>query len=215
MTTIKPRSGDSALHRTGMRVTLGLKARTGRAALVAVAGDPNEPRIVERSEIPLLPDGAWAPYHAAHGLERTAARESVERSIASARSLAANGLRAAARRLAETGHELCGCAVLVGPGIPNWSVDDILSVHVRMHQAEGALFRDVLVEGAQVCGLELTTLSVKSPLEDAVKALGLTRAQLDARIGALGKAAGPPWGRDQKEAAAAALVALDRARHRA
>jgi hypothetical protein len=44
-----------------MRVAFGLKARTGRAALVAVAGDVHEPQFIERSQIQLLPDGAWAP----------------------------------------------------------------------------------------------------------------------------------------------------------
>jgi len=50
-----------------MRVAFGLKARTGRAALVAVAGDVHEPQLIERSQIQLLPDGAFAPYHAAKG----------------------------------------------------------------------------------------------------------------------------------------------------
>src|SRR5213594_3891770 len=81
-----------------MRVALGLKARTGRAALVAVAGDVREPQFVERSQIQLLPEGAWAPYHAAEGLAPAAARESVKRSIASAHRLAASGIRQAARR---------------------------------------------------------------------------------------------------------------------
>jgi hypothetical protein len=63
-----------------MRVAFGLKARTGRAALVAVAGDAHEPQLVERSQIQLLPDGAWAPYHAAEGLDPADARESVRRS---------------------------------------------------------------------------------------------------------------------------------------
>jgi len=60
--------------------------------------------------------------------------------------------------VAEAGHDLCGCAVLVGTGMPDWSTDEILAVHVRMHKAEGELFRDVLVAGARACGLELTTL---------------------------------------------------------
>jgi len=38
--------------------------------------------------------------------------------------------------------------------------------------------------------------------------IGLTRARLDAHLAMLGRSAGPPWGKDQKEAAAAALVAL-------
>ena len=194
-----------------MRVALGLKARTGRAALVAVAGDVREPQFVERSQIQLLPEGAWAPYHAAEGLAPAAARESVKRSIASAHRLAASGIREAARRCAEAGHELCGCAVLVGTGMPDWSTDEILAVHVRMHKAEGELFRDVLVAGVRACDLELTTLPAKSALDDAAKMLSLTRARLDAQLAALGKSAGPPWGKDQKEAAAAALVALKRA----
>jgi hypothetical protein len=39
--------------------------------------------------------------------------------------------------------------------MPNWSTDEILAVHVRMHKAEGALFRDVLVAGARACDLKL------------------------------------------------------------
>jgi hypothetical protein len=191
-----------------MRVAIGLKARTGRAILVAVAGDVREPQLVERSQMQLLPDGAFAPYHAAEGLEPEAARESVRASTESARRLAASGIRDAARRIADAGHQVCGCAVLVGSGMPDWTTDQILAVHVRMHQAEGELFRDVLVAGAHACDLELTTLREKSALDDATRPLGVTRARLDALLGALGRSARPPWGKDQKEAAAAALVAL-------
>ena len=96
--------------------------------------------------------------------------------------------------------------------MPDWSTDEILAVHVRMHKAEGELFRDVLVAGARACELQLTTLPDKSALDEASKRLGLTRARLEARLTALGKSAGPPWGKDQKEAAAAALVALGHAK---
>jgi hypothetical protein len=191
-----------------MRVAIGFKARTGRATLVIVAGDVDEPQLIERSQIQLLPKGAFAPYHAAEGLDPQEARESIRRSIESAQSLATSAIREAGRRCAEAGHELCGCAVLVGTGMPDWSTDEILAAHVRMHKAEGELFRDVLVAGARACGLKLTTLQEKSALDDAAKALCLTRPRLDARLATLGKSAGPPWGKDQKEAAAAALVAL-------
>jgi len=191
-----------------MRVALGLKARTGRAVLVAVAGDANQPRFVERYEIKLLPPGAFAPYHAAAELAREEARESVKRDSATAHELAASGIGQAARRAAESGYEVCGCAVLVGPGMPDWSTDEVLAVHVRMHQAEGELFREALVAGAGACDLPLTTLPEKSALDDAAKRLSLSRASLDARLAVLGKSAGAPWGKDQKEAAAAAFVAL-------
>jgi hypothetical protein len=191
-----------------MRVAIGLKARTGRAVLVALGSGADEPQLIERSQIQLLPDGAFAPYHAAEGLAPADARESVRRSIADAHRLAENGIREAARRIAKAGHELSGCAVLVGTGMPDWSTDEILAVHVRMHKAEGELFRDVLVAGAHACDLQLKTLPDKSALDDASRRLGVTRARLDACLATLGKSAGPPWGKDQKEAAAAALVAL-------
>jgi hypothetical protein len=191
-----------------MRVAIGLKARTGRAVLVAVGGEVRAPQLIERSQIQLLPDGAWAPYHAAADLDRAAARDSVRRSIASAHRLARSGLRDATRRLAKLGHQVCGCAVLVGTGMPPWSVEEILAVHVRMHQAEGELFRAVLVAGAHACKLQLTTLSDKAALDGAAALLALPSARLEAHLAALGKSAGPPWGKDQKEAAAAALTAL-------
>lgn len=196
-----------------MRAALGLKARTGRAVLVALGSGADEPQLIERSQFLLLPQGAFAPYHAAERLAPADARESVRRSIADAHRLAESGIREAARRIATAGHELSGCAVLVGTGMPDWGTDEILAVHVRMHKAEGELFRDVLVAGARACDLQLTTLPDKSALDDAAKRLGLTRARLDARLATLGKSAGPPWGKDQKEAAAAALVALKHAKH--
>src|SRR5262245_46157484 len=84
-----PKNEDLIVH-----VAIGLKARTGRAALVALAGDLQQPHFIERSQLQLLPDGAWAPYHAAAELNNQArARESVRRSIAAAQRLATSGIR--------------------------------------------------------------------------------------------------------------------------
>ena len=189
-----------------MRVALGLKARTGRAILVAIgASDPA--RVLQRTELKLLPSGDFAPYHAAEGLPSAAAHKRVDRSIAAAHRLAEEGIRNAIETLAGAGHEVCGCGVLVGGDMPPWSIDEILAVHVRMHHAEGLLFREVLVAGARACGLVPTTLRERAALDEATSMLGLKRADLDSRLLALGKTVGAPWGKDQKEAAAAALVA--------
>src|SRR5262249_26517609 len=118
------------------------------------------------------------------------------------------GIRATVERLVDAGHAVRGCAVLVGPGMPPWTTDEILAVHVRMHQAEGELFRGVLVEGARTCGLDVATLAEKRAVTEAAARLDLDAAQLTARLASLGRSAGPPWGKDQKEAASAALVAL-------
>jgi hypothetical protein len=190
-----------------MRVALGLKARTGRAILVAI-GVSRELQVLARSQFLLLPAGAFAPYHAAEGLPAAAARQSVERSIAAAHRLAEEGIRRAVEAMTEAGHEVCGSGLLVANPMPPWSTDEILAVHVRMHQAEGQLFRDVLVAGSRACGLAATSLREKTALDDAASSLGLDRTDLEARLAALGKTVGPPWGKDQKEAAAAAIVAL-------
>src|SRR5262245_47423129 len=127
-----------------MRAALGLKARTGRAIAVAVGG-ADALRVLDPAQVPLLPEGDFAPYPAAEGLSRTAAERSVSRSVAAAKRLAVEGIRNAADRLIRAGHDVRGCGVLVGPGMPPWSTEEIVAVHVRMHQAEGELFRDVLV----------------------------------------------------------------------
>jgi hypothetical protein len=190
------------------RAALGFKARTGRAILVSLAGDGRNVRVIERSEVLLLPEGEFAPYHAAKELEPDQARAHVKRSIATARRLATNAIRDAAKRCRDAGHEPCGCGVLVGGAMPNWTIDEILAVHVRMHQAEGVLFRNVLVEGARACGIASTTLPDKTAIDAAAQKLGLTRPRLDAELAEIGKSVGPPWGLDQKEAAAAALVVI-------
>jgi hypothetical protein len=193
-----------------MRVALGLKARTGRAILVIVGLEGTEFQFIERADLKLLPDGAFAPYHAVEGLKPEDARKSLKSSLAAAHRLAEDAIRDAVQRITNAGHEVRECGVLVGSGIPDWTTDEILAAHVRMHKAEGELFRNVLVEGAAAMKLKVTTLPQKSPFDAAVTTLGITRTRLDALITALGKQAAPPWGQHQKEAAVAAIVALGR-----
>ena len=196
------------------RAAIGFKPRTGRAILVAIAEDAGAAKVVERAEIPLLPPGEFAPYHAAAELEPKAARKYVNDAIARAQRMATSAVEDAAKRCADAGHEICGCAVLVGRGMPNWTTDEILAVHVRMHQAEGEMFRDILVEAVRDCGFDLTTLPDKTAIDAAAERLAMSRDRLDGCLTALGKAAGSPWGKYQKEAASAALVALRHRRER-
>jgi hypothetical protein len=190
------------------RAALAFKPRTGRAVLVTLVGEFPDVQVLERAEIALLPAGEFATYHAAKELPPEEAPGYVKGSVSRAQSMAADAVRDAARRCVEAGHKLRGCAVLVGGGMPAWTVHEILAVHARMHKAEGELFRDVLVEAVRSSGLKLTTLPDKTAIDSAARKLGMTRAKLDACLATLGRTAGPPWGKFQKEAAAAALVVL-------
>jgi hypothetical protein len=190
-----------------MKVVFGLKAHSGWAALVVIGEQEGNFVVVDRRRVELVEE-EWAkqPYHAAEGLEAGEARALVKRGIEAARRIARRELRAAVKRERDRGNETVGCAVLVGNPMPEWSVDQILAVHFRMHQAEGVLFRDVLIEAAKACDLKLTTLPEKTLMQEAEKLLRSPASDLAKRAGAMGKSAGPPWGKDQKDATIAALV---------
>lgn len=192
-----------------MKVVFGLKAHSGWAALVALAKHGNEFTVVDRSRVELV-DEEWAkqPYHAAEELEPQQAREVVKRGISAAHRIARRELKTAVKRTRALGNDVVGCAVLVGNPMPEWSVAQILAVHFRMHQAEGVLFREALIAAAKASGLKLVTLPEKTLLQEAEKSLRTPASDLLKTISALGKSAGPPWGKDQKDAALAALVAF-------
>ena len=196
-----------------MRIALGLKAHSGWAALVVLGTRDGELHVVDRRRLELAEetDAQWAkqPYHAAEGLRSDEARKVVQRGVAAARRLAVREMRAAVKRAREAKHEIVASAVLVADPMPHWSVEEILAVHFRMHQAEGVLFRDALARAADVCGLRLVAIPEKLLTEQAERALATSASALKKRIATLGKSAGPPWRRDQKDAALAAMIALE------
>ena len=195
-----------------VKAALGLKAHSGWAALVVLGATGGELHVIDRRRLELVSEGdeEWAkqPYHAAEALEPAAARDTVKRGIAAARQSAAREIRAAVKRTQAAKHEIVACAVLVGDPMPDWSVEEILSVHFRMHKAEGALFQDVLGAAAKSCGITLAPVSIKQLDAEARAAFGPRTSEILARIAVLGKSAGPPWGKDQKEAALGAAIAL-------
>ena len=93
--------------------------------------------------------------------------------------------------------------------MPPWSIDEIRAVHFRMHKAEGALFRDALAQAAASCGVKLVGLLEKVLESRAEAALATSMSRMSDLLAKLGKSVGPPWGKDQKVAALAAMIALE------
>ncbi len=191
-----------------MKVTFGFKAHSGWAALVVVGKPDGDFVVVDRRRIDLVKE-AWArqPYHAAEGLKPAAARDLVKRGIETANRIAVREMHAAVHREQQRENEVTACAVLVGNPMPDWTVDEILAVHFRMHKAEGVLFRDVLVKAASQCGLRLVAVPEKQIMKRAESALRTRESDLVQKLAMLGKSVGPPWGKDQKDATLAAMVA--------
>jgi hypothetical protein len=192
-----------------MRVAFGMKAHSGWAALVVVGKRDDDFTVVDRRRIKLVED-EWAkqPYHTAEDMEAGAARDVVERGIEAAQQIAVREMRTAVKRARQAGHEVAACAVLVTDPMPDWTVDEILAVHFRMHKAEGVLFRDALARAAGACGLRFLGIPEKQLDEQAERALATPVSSLRKTIASLGKSAGPPWGKDQKDASLAAMIAL-------
>ena len=181
-----------------MRVAIGFKAHSGWAALVVVGEDNGQLVLVDRRRVELAEEvSGKAPYHAAETLPIAEARALVDRGVKAAHRCAVDEVRAALKRETKRGNEVVAAAVLTGAPMPAWTIDEILAVHFRMHKAEGVLFRDALCKAVEACGLRLVTIPEKE--------IG---KQTDPRLTALGKTAGPPWGKDQKDATFAARSAL-------
>ena len=170
-------------------VVIGLRARTGAAELIALAPGPT---FVARAHFALADDGAEYCYHAA--AEMTLAH--AKRHLAKAKEVATSRARLALRELV-LNHAVHRAAIVRGKGKPLPALDAIVKVHALWHAAEGELYRDALTDACTELG---------------VVVLGVPQPELDAppaTLATLGKVAGKPWTVEQKEAAMAALVALD------
>ncbi len=194
-----------------MNIALGLKAHSGWAALVVIGEAGGEFQVVARRRLGLInSDSTWAkqPYHAAEDLVLLDAQKLVKRGTDAAYQGAQREMLATIKSLRQHEHKILACVVLVPSPMPAWSVEEILAVHFRMHKAEGVLFPDALASAAEKCGLNLTTVPEKQLSEHAERVLATPFNDLTKQILKLGKTVGPPWGKDQKNAAVAALIGL-------
>jgi hypothetical protein len=179
--------------------------------MVVVGISGNDLQVIDRRRIELIEDGElWArmPYHAAEGLEPEEAGSLVKRGVDSAYRVAAARMQDAIDRLRGHKYEIAGCGVLVPSPMPDWSTADILAVHFRMHKAEGVLFPDALCRAAGACSVPLAAVPEKTLEEFTGQALGLPPEGPSKMIAELGKPIGPPWAKDQRNAALAAVIAL-------
>ena len=195
-----------------MKVAFGLKVHSGWAALVVLGKQRDEVLVIDRRRIELVEE-PWAkqPYHTAATLEPEAAQKLVRRGIDAAERLAEREIKAAIKRENDRQNKVISCAVLVGAPMPEWSTAEILAVHFRMHKAEGALFQNALVGAAEKCKLKTLRVVEKELMAQAFRELRLRDELLVKKIAMFGKSVGSPWGKDQKDAALVAFMALQQA----
>ncbi|MBW2413645.1 MAG: hypothetical protein JRG76_03965 [Deltaproteobacteria bacterium] len=204
----------------GARTGLGLRVHTGWATAVVLraASSPGAPpEVADRRRLeladPAVPESK-APYH--EGLERKGARAeaAVERGCKAARAATLAAIRALVQELTAAGLAPAAVALVVGSdGDPS----KIANPHVRAHASEGRLYRDVLEEAAEACGLDTLVLVEKELWGQAEVALGPAPGPpfgpggggLKHIVTGMGASVGRPWRAEEKAATVAAWLALE------
>lgn len=177
---------------------MGIAPRTSSAVIVCVAGPAERPRLVDRRRIELAGPGLPAQaYHAAAGLDLSAAAELIERWARAALDAASHGVTDALLACAEAGCRpvAAGIAAHVHD-VPPLAV--ALRSHPLLHTGEGQLSREAVAEAAAGAGL---AVHYRGPRDSPDPALA-------AQVVEVGRGVGPPWRKEHKLAALAALSAL-------
>ncbi|HEY7700266.1 MAG TPA: hypothetical protein VIE88_17705 [Vicinamibacteria bacterium] len=190
------------------RAAIGFSVHTGWAASVVVEGPPGNPRLLDRRRVRLAEsdDTLQAEvYHRAAEMTGAAAAKFVRAAEAAAARRAEEALRA----LLE-GRGLVTVALLTGAAKLPADLAGILRSHPLIHTAEGVFYREALAGAAEKCGLAVVRIPRRELQDRFASALRMDDGKARELLKAMGQEAGPPWARDQKDGAMAALVALGR-----
>lgn len=198
-------------------VALGFRAGKGGSVVVAVVLEKREPRIVLSTHLATTIEGdrlSVEPYHVAFEIaQNTGSHAEAAAAVAEGRKRqdkqAANNLNALTRQLEKSGHKAVVAALLVNRA--GW-ITDLLQYSLGAPEhpavAEGLAVRDALRLAFRKAGLTVAEMDEKLLPDTASKALDLSPASIDARLGALGETAGKPWRKEQKLACLAAWLAI-------
>jgi len=199
---------------TARQAALGLRAHSGWAVLVALAGSAESAMVVIRRRIETADPsirGSKQPFHAAEPLKLQDAEALIGKCTESTRRLSRQALKTVIADLREKGFEVSGCGVILGSGRSLPALEAILASHALLHTAEGEFYRQALVEAGEHCGLRVVGVKEREVYDQGSARLGLSVATLEKRIAGLGRGIGPPWTQDQKYAALVGWMALAKA----
>lgn len=195
-------------NREDTSVSIGLRAKTGRAVAVVLGGRLDAPQVLKRVELkladPAFPETSQ-PYHEVLDLPWDKAQVAVRKIASRIEKIASKEIARLVREAQAEGAIVCGVGI-VGAGDRN--LEKIGSTHIRAHAAEGVLFRAVLEAGAAANDLPNRRFDERGLDQTAESELKLSTAKIKAQLAEMGRSAGSPWRADEKAAATAAWLAL-------
>jgi hypothetical protein len=192
---------------------IGLRIHSGWGALVAVAGVNGAQEIIERRKIIVIDPkaaGVAQPYHFVEEMELRAAERHLARCASDSKRLAVEALREVSARLRESGFALAGAAILLSSARPLPDLDEILGSHALIHAAEGEFFRHAFRQALERLEIPVTGIRERDLDDHARKTFGKEATEVHQRIDGMGRLLGPPWTEDEKTAALAAAIILNR-----
>jgi hypothetical protein len=193
------------------RAALGFKMHSGWGVVVAVAGDAGSMEVIHRGRIDVIDPGVPGtsqPYHYAARLKLPEAERHVANCATDSQRLALTALEHLRGELENRDYQIVGAAMLLASGRPLPSFDKILAAHPLIHTAEGEFFRTAVSESCERLKIPITAIRERD-IEERAKALfHRATGRIQRAISDIASSIGPPWTKDHKSAALAALIAL-------
>jgi hypothetical protein len=193
------------------QAALGWKLHTGWALLVAVAGRPDDIRVLFRRRVELLPTASSVSrfvYHQASEMAPPKAKELVESAMKAGRESARLAVHDAIAELQSRGIAVNVCGVLCGAAAPSQDLAAIRRSHPLIHAAEGALFQKAIVSACENSGLEVVLAREREVWSHAAAGWDITETEFRKNVDLLRKSPGAPWSADYKASTAIAFLAL-------
>ena len=193
------------------RAAIGVRMHSGWGVLVAVSGDADSVEVIDRRRIvvtdPKTPGGNQ-PYHHAASLEFPEAEKYLANSAALSERLALATVKEVVKELGERNCRVVGCAVILASGRVLPSLEKILAAHPLIHTAEGEFFRNAVRKACEGLKISVSAIRERDLDQQAKSTFGSAAIRVQRKIAGMGKLVGPPWTKDHKAAATAALLML-------
>ena len=178
---------------------------------MAVSNSAGTVEVIDRRRVAITSPGnpeANQPYHFAENLELPEAEKFLGNCFAASKRLAMAAVRDLVGELRRRQYRVVGSAILLASGRPLPPLSKILASHALIHAAEGEFFREAFSKACEGLDLSVTGVRERNLDECALTTFGKAATRMWQQISILGRSLGPPWTKDQKTAALAALVVL-------
>jgi hypothetical protein len=187
---------------------LGFRPHTYWTTVVTLAGEAQAPRIIDRAKIVFATGEERFVYHQAAEIGAAAAEARIVGVRKATQANLARGIARLVKALKNTGLDVRLAVVPAARSKAGQSLADIVKSHALIHAAEGDFYRDVVAAACGGLGLHVSRVAARDLLLEASRSLDVHAVTLEARLKAMGQAAGPPWSEDHRLAALAAWIGI-------